>query len=184
MRKSLGGHAKFLECEASMNPVLPPRIYWLSLAVTMVLSGCQSQAAVMITEEERAAISKSVEATWADMMAAAEALNPDQIRASYVDRPVVAVNGLIIDDFDRDQFNGTRQWFRSLRRFDGSYDHVHLEVLDRRTAVATMNHHLKWTDTAGTPGEWNSAWTAVFRLIDGRWKIAYSHESTPQSPES
>ena len=167
-----------------MNPVLPRRIYWLSLAATMVLSGCQSQSAVMITEEERAAIARSVEATWADMMAAAKALNPDQIRASYVDRPVVAINGLIIDDFDRDQFSGTRQWFRSLRRFDGSYDHVHLEVLDRRTAVATMNHHLKWTDTAGTPGEWNSAWTAVFRLIDGRWKIAYSHESTPQSPES
>ena len=166
-----------------MNRVLSPRISWPSLVATMVLSGCQSQAAVTVTEKERAAIAKSVEATWADMMTAAKRLNPDQIRASYVDRPVVAVNGLIIEDFDRDQFDGTRQWFRSLRRFDGSYAHVHLEVLDRRTAVATMNHHLTWTDTAGTPGEWNSAWTAVFRLIDGRWKIAYSHESTPR-PES
>ena len=167
-----------------MNPVPPLRIHWLSLVATMALSSCQSQAAVMITEEERAAIARSVEATWADMMAAAEALNPDPIRASYVDRPVVAANGRIIGEFDRDQFDGTRRWLRSLRRFDGSYDHVHLEVLDRRTAVATMNHHLKWIDTTGTAGEWNSAWTAVFRLIDGRWKIAYSHESISQSPES
>jgi len=113
-------------------------------------------------------------------MAGGRALNPDRIRAGYVDRPIVAINGLIIDDFDRDQLQETRRWLRSLRQFEASYDHVHLEVLGPGTAVATMNHHLTWTDTTGTSGEWNSAWTAVFRLTDGRWKIAYSHESTAQ----
>jgi ketosteroid isomerase-like protein len=135
---------------------------------------------MMVTEARRAAIASAVEASWAEMMAGARALNPDRIRAGYVDRPIVAINGRIIDDFDRDQFQETSRWLRSLRQFEASYDHVHLEVLGPATAVATMNHHLKWTDSSGTSGDWNSAWTAVFRLIDGRWKIAYSHESTAQ----
>lgn len=45
-----------------------------------------------------------------------------------------------------------------------------------------MNHHLRWTDTTGIAGEWNSAWTAVFRLVQGRWKIVYSHESVLPAP--
>jgi ketosteroid isomerase-like protein len=149
----------------------------------MALTGCPSRAAVTVTEAERAAIASAVEATWANMMAGGRALDPDRIRAGYIDRPVVVINGRIIDDFDRDQFDETRRWRRSLRQFDASYDHVHLEVLSPGATVATMNHHLTWTDSTGTSGQWNSAWTAVFRLVDGRWKIAYSHESTPQPAE-
>jgi len=152
----------------------------LAVATVAVLTGCQSRAAVPMTEADRAAIASAVEATWADMMAGGQALDPDRIRSGYVDRPVVAINGHIIDDFDRDQFDETRRWLRSLRHFEGSYDHVHLEVLSPGTVVTTMNHHLTWADSTGTSGEWNSAWTAVFRLVGGRWKIAYSHESTPQ----
>jgi len=35
-----------------------------------------------------------------------------------------------------------------------------------------MMHHVKWTDSAGAPGNWHSAWAAVFRQVGGRWKIA------------
>ena len=140
-------------------------------------------AATEVTEAERAAIASAVERAWADMMAGARALDPARIRAGYVDRPIVVINGLIIDDFDRSQFEETRRWIGSLRQFEGSYDHVHLEVLSPASAVATMNHHLKWTDTTGIAGEWNSAWTAVFRRIEGRWKIVHSHESVqPATP--
>jgi ketosteroid isomerase-like protein len=165
-----------------MNAPLPPPLRALALATTLALTGCHPREAT-VTEADRADIAAAVEATWADMMTGARALDPDRIRAGYADRPIVAINGRIIENFDRDQFEETRQWLRSLRRFDGSYDHVHLEVLSPATAVATMNHHLTWTDAAGTSGEWNSAWTAVFRLINGRWKIAYSHESTPRPEE-
>lgn len=151
----------------------------LALATTLALAGCHPRE-VTVTETDRAAIATAVEATWADMMAGGRALDPDRIRAGYVDRPIVAINGRIIEDFDRNQFDETRRWLRSLRQFNASYDHVHLEVLSPATAVATMNHHLTWIDSTGTSGEWNSAWTAVFRLLDGRWKIAYSHESTPR----
>ena len=113
-------------------------------------------------------------------MAGARGLDPERIRAGYVERPVVAVNGRIVEDYDRDQFPEIRRWLRSLRRFEASYDDVHVQVLSQNAAVATMMHHLRWTDSAGTAGEWNSAWTAVFRQESGRWKIAYSHESTAQ----
>jgi hypothetical protein len=111
------------------------------------------------------------------MMAGASALDADRIRAGYAARPVVAINGMVIEDFDRDQFVETRRWLGTLRHFEARYDNVHLEVLGPTSAVATMNHHLKWTDTIGLTGEWNSAWTAVFRHIGDRWQIVQSHES-------
>jgi hypothetical protein len=126
---------------------------------------------------ERKAIARAVEQTWADMMLGAKALDADRIRAGYAPSPVVAINGRIIEDFDRDQFPVTRQWLRSLRQLDAHYSNVHVHVLSPTAAVATMNHHLSWTDTAGVAGEWRSAWTAVFQQIEGRWRIVYSHES-------
>jgi ketosteroid isomerase-like protein len=133
-------------------------------------------AAEPITDDQRATIVGSLEQTWANMMAAARALDPAGVRAGYEDRPTVAINGLIVEDFNR-RFEETERWLGSLRQLDASYDNVHLEVLGPTAAVATMNHHLRWIDTSGTTGEWNSAWTAVFRQSDGRWKIVYSHES-------
>ena len=130
-----------------------------------------------MTEAERAVVAGAVEQAWADMMAGAKALDPDRIRAGYVDRPTVAINGRVIEDFDRDQFAEVRRWFSSLSRFEADYDHVHLEVLSPSAAVATMHHHLRWRDTAGAVGEWNSAWTAVFQRLGGQWKIVYAHES-------
>ena len=113
-------------------------------------------------------------------MAGARALDPERIRAGYAERPVVAINGRIVEDFDRDPFNETRQWVPSLRHFDASYDHVHVQVLSRDAAVATMMHHLKWIESSGAQGEWNSAWTAVFREEHGRWRVGYAHESTAE----
>lgn len=132
-----------------------------------------------MTEAERAVVARAVERAWAAMMAGARALEPERIRAGYVDQPSVAINGRIIGDFDRDQFDEVRRWFRSLTRFEAEYDHVRLEVLGPHAAVATMYHHLRWWDTAGAVGEWNSAWTAVFHQTGGQWKIIHSHESVP-----
>ncbi len=128
-------------------------------------------------EPERKAIARAVEATWADMMLGAKDLDADRIRTGYAAKPVVAINGRIIEDFDRDQFTVTRGWLKSLRQFDARYSNVHVHLLSPTAAVATMNHHLSWTDTAGIAGEWHSAWTAVFEQVDGRWRIVYSHES-------
>jgi hypothetical protein len=132
-----------------------------------------------MSEVDRATIAHAVEHAWADMLAAATALDADRIRAGYAAHPIVAINGVIIEDFDRDQFAATRGWLNSLRLFEADYDNVHLDVLGPASAVATMNHHLRWTDAAGLKGEWNSAWTAVFRCINGRWQVVYSHESVP-----
>jgi hypothetical protein len=136
-------------------------------------------AAEEMTDSEREVIAHAVEQAVAEMMAGARALDPERIRAGYVDSPIVVINGRIIDNFDRDQFDETRRWLRSLRQFDASYDHAHFKVLNRTAAVATMYHSLKWTDATGAAGAWNSAWTAVFQRIEGHWKIVYSHESSP-----
>jgi uncharacterized protein (TIGR02246 family) len=152
----------------------------LALTLAMTLDACQSGSTRVITEIDSTEVANAIEAVWRNMIAGAQTLNPDRIRASYVEQPVVVINGRIIDDFDRDQFVATRRWLRSLRQFEGTYDRVRLQVLSADAAVATMNHHLRWTDTLGTSGQWNSAWTAVFRQVDGRWKITYSHESTDQ----
>lgn len=163
-----------------MNPSVLARLCILTLAGATMSGACHSRPAEIVTAADSTAITSAIEASWRDMMAGARSLDPERIRAGYAERPVVAINGRIVEDFDRDQFNDTRQWLRSLRQFDASYDRVHVQVLSPNAAVATMLHHLQWTDSAGTPGEWNSAWTAVFRQEKGDWKIVYAHESTAE----
>jgi ketosteroid isomerase-like protein len=158
----------------------------LALGILIGLAGCGSQrsaeeatvtAAVSdLTEPQRAAIGHSVEQAWSEMMAGARALDPARIRARYSEKPIQVVNGVIVENFDS-QFERTRRWLGSLRQLDATYDNVHLEVLSPSAALATMNHHLSWTDTVGAKGEWHSAWTAVFRRNEGQWKVVYSHES-------
>lgn len=125
---------------------------------------------------QRKAIGQAVEQVWAEMIAGARALDPTRIRSAYIARPTAAINGVIIEDFDA-RFEETKHWLGSLRRLDAAYENVHLEVLAPDAVIATMNHHLTWTDTNSVDGEWHSAWTALFRRLDGEWKIAYSHES-------
>jgi hypothetical protein len=55
-----------------------------------------------MTEAERAVVAGAVEQAWVGMIAGARALDPNLIRAGYVDRPTVAINGRVIEDFDRD----------------------------------------------------------------------------------
>lgn len=57
-----------------------------------------------------------------------------------------------------------------------------MEVLAPDAVVVTRNDHVSWTGTNGMAGEWHSAWTGVFRRIDGEWMIVYTHESTPPEP--
>jgi len=149
----------------------------LAIATLFVSSACGWKPTLTATNADSEAIHHGIESTLQEMIAGAHALNPDRLRAKYVEQPVVAINGQIIEHYDRDQFPEIRRWLGSLRQFDATYDHVHVQVLSPSAAVATMMHHLKWTDTAGVPGEFNSAWTAVFREVNGQWKIAYSHES-------
>ena len=154
---------------------------WLPRCLVLGLLGCGA-GEPELTAAYRAAIADSVRQAWEAMMAGARALNSDRIRAGYVAKPIVAINGVIVDSFER-RSDSTQQWLGSLRSFDATYDNVHLEVLAPDAVVATMNHHLRWTDTTGAYGEWHSAWTAVFRRVEGGWKISYSHESvTPAEP--
>jgi hypothetical protein len=173
-----------------MNPSLLPPVRPLAVVTLIALAGCHTarpgpevaEADGTLADAQRAAIGGAVEQTWAEMMRGAQALEVGRIRAAYVDRPTVAINGTIIEDL-AEQWKSTARWLGSLRQLEASYDHVHLEVLSPTAAVATMNHHLRWTDTSGVMGEWNSAWTAVFRQVEGHWKIVYSHESiAPATP--
>lgn len=155
--------------------------HWLMLPLLAVVPLCAQSRTVTaavsdLTDAQRAAIGDSVEQAWSEIMAGARALDAGRIRAGYAQKPIVVVNGLIVEDYDR-HFEEVRRWLGSLKQLDATYDHVHREILTPVAAVATMNHHLRWTDTAGVKGEWHSAWTAVFRLIEGKWKIVYAHES-------
>ena len=145
--------------------------------IALCLLACKP-ASTELTDEQRAAIRDTVEQVWVGMMDAARALDADRIHAAYADNHVRAENGVIIEDFDSG-FAATRQWLPSLRTLEAAYKNVHFEVLGPDAVVTTMNHDLSWTDSGGTEGEWHSAWTGVFRRIDGEWKIIYSHESLP-----
>ncbi|NIM49755.1 MAG: DUF4440 domain-containing protein [Gemmatimonadales bacterium] len=146
-------------------------------AIAASVTACQPVSSEL-TDEQRAAIRDSLEQVMAGLVDAARALDADAIRARYAENPVVALNGVIFEDFDA-RFELTRQWLGSLRTLKGSYKNLHVEVLAPDAAVVTRNDDISWTDTTGVAGEFHSAWTGVFRRIDGQWKIVYSHESLP-----
>jgi ketosteroid isomerase-like protein len=146
-----------------------------AMAVALCTLACQPPS-TELTDEQRAAIRQEIEQVWAGLVTAAEALNPDPIRAAYAENPVVVLNGVIIEDFDA-RFELTRQFLGSLRILEGSYQNMHMEVLAPDVVVVTRNDDLAWTDTTGAEGEWHSAWTGVLRRIDSQWKIIYAHES-------
>ena len=144
-------------------------------AIATCAVACQP-ASTELTEGQRAAIRDTVQQVLAGMADPLRALDADRIRALYADEPVVALNGVILEDFDA-RFELTRQWLGSLRRVEGSHRNVHIEVLGPGAVVVTKNDDVTWTDTTGAEGEWHSAWTGVLRRIDGEWKIIYGHES-------
>lgn len=156
---------------------MPRRLSSFMVTMAVFLMACQS-ATIELSNEQRGAIRDSVEQVWEGMMTGARQLDAARIRAAYASKPIVALNGGIIDDFDA-RFELTTQWLESLRLLEAAYDNVHFEVLAPDVVVTTMNHHLNWTDTTGAQGEWHSAWTGVFRRIGREWKIVYSHESLP-----
>ena len=79
-----------------MHALVPSRMCSVVIAAVVALAGCRAFAPPAVTAAERAAIADAVEAAWADMMAGGRALDPDRIRAGYVERPVVAINGVIV----------------------------------------------------------------------------------------
>ncbi len=129
-----------------------------------------------LTDEQRAAIADTVEQVMARLANAGRARDADGIRAGYAEHVVAVVNGVLIEDIDA-HFELTRQLLSSLRAVEGSYENVHIEVVAPDVAVVTRNDDANWTDTTGVEGEFHSAWTGVFRRINGEWKITYSYES-------
>ncbi len=155
--------------------MLRPSIIMAAIAACAV--ACQP-ASTELTDGQRAAIKDTVEQLMAELADAGRARDFDRIRAAYSENPVSVTNGVIIEDFDA-RFELTRGFFESLRTLDGSSRNVHLEVLAPDAVVVTQNDDIFWADTTGTEGEVHTAWTGVFRRIDGEWKIIYSHESWP-----
>ena len=153
------------------------RLSIVMAAIATCAVACQP-ASTELTDGQRAAIKDTVEQVMVELADAGRALDFDRIRAGYSEGPISVTNGVIIEDFDA-RFELTRDFFESLRTLDGSYRNVHLEVLASDAVVVTRNDDILWTDTTGTEGEFHTAWTGVFRRIDGEWKIIYSHESWP-----
>ena len=146
-------------------------------AIAMCAVACQP-ASTELTEGQRAAIKDTVEQRMDEMANAGRALDADRIRAVYAESPVSVINGVITEDFDA-RFELTRQFLGSLRTLEGRIRNVHLEVLASDAVVVTRNDDISWTDTTGTEVVLHTAWTGVFRRIDGEWRVIYSHESWP-----
>ncbi len=149
-------------------------------AIATCAVACQP-ALTELTDGQRAAIKDTIEQRMAEMANAGRALDADRIRAVYAESPVSVINGVIIEDFNA-RFELTRQFLGSLLTLEGSIRNVHLDVLASDAVVVTRNDDISWTDTTGTEMVLHTAWTGVFRRIDGEWRVIYSHESWP-SPE-
>ena len=62
-----------------------------------------------------------------------------------------------------------------------NWDEVHVERLSSDAAVLTGHWSLPHIAPDGLEHTIEGAWTAVFRRIDGQWKIVHEHLSQPSA---
>jgi ketosteroid isomerase-like protein len=106
-----------------------------------------------------------------------------RMTALYADtgRVVSASRGRVIASADSIRHGITTFWQvgRNMRNPKWTWGEVYVDRLGRDAAVLTGT----WTIPHLTPSNQQhvlaGAWTAVFRRIDGRWKIVHEHLSEP-----
>jgi ketosteroid isomerase-like protein len=72
---------------------------------------------------------------------------------------------------------------RNMRNPIWTWGDVHVDRLGPDAAVLTATWSIPHTTPGDQPHVLGGAWTAVFRRIDGRWKIVHEHLSEPPTEQ-
>ena len=147
---------------------------------TTVLAACQP-ATTELTEDEKAAIADEVLAAFTEAEAAWETENadPEAVMSRFVNssESVWAGSGVLIHGYD-DQFEVSRSAYASRTKADWTSTDRHIGVLAPDVVYMMDVGKVVFTDTAGaTTPESDYAYTYIWVLMNGEWKILAAHGS-------
>lgn len=95
----------------------------------------------------------------------------------YASEARVASLGFLYPSFDSLSAD-VHSFYDTIERVNiASWDKMHVDVICDEAAVVTATFHWNSTDTSGAVLDLQGAWTAVFTLQEGDWKIRILHES-------
>ena len=150
------------------------------LPLMLVVVACQP-AAMELTDAEKAAIADDVNAITAEFFDVWRAADWERGMTYYYDSPemVWAWEGVI--DYGYAEVDAKyRPGFASVASQTFDITDSRTTVLSRDVVLFTATMLWSQTDTAGLTGpEMHIAWTGVWVLRDGAWKVQHAHTSQP-----
>jgi ketosteroid isomerase-like protein len=127
-----------------------------------------------LSPARRAAIAEAVKQTACDLLAERDA---DSILDYYAPSPTVVSNGFLYPSLES-LASELKAFYGSLREVSVAvWDGMRVDVVSDSAAVFTGRFSWSSTDTEGEPTNLRGIWTAVFVLVQNRWKIRVRHES-------
>jgi len=164
------------------------RSWWRPAAVVIAIAGCTGTGAAPRADRravERAAladtlrqlIERAYDFTQPDVVKRMTALYPD------TGRVISASGGEIIGTADSVRAGIAAFWQnvgRNMRQPTWRWGVVYVDRLSDDAAVLTATWSIPHIAPTNEPHVIRGAWTAVFRRIDGNWKIIQEHLSVPR----
>ena len=127
-----------------------------------------------LSPARRAAIAEAVKQTACDLLAERDA---DTILDYYATSPTVVSNGFLYPSFES-LATELKAFYGSLREVSvAAWDEMRVDVVSDSAAVFTGRFSWSSTDTEGETTNLRGIWTALFVLVQNRWKIRVRHES-------
>ena len=159
------------------------------LVAAAALVSCRGSTGAVLTDAEKAALTDSVAARSAEWRTAVERVDAGAVLAFYLDGPETAV----VNAFDFLQKEATLAWvvaslpnvMRALRSQAITMTDQRFAVLGRDAVVETALGEWARTDTTAAMMSNHFAFTRVWVLRSGIWKILHSHlASIPMNPRA
>ena len=153
------------------------------LALTIVAAAACGPAATDLSEEQKAEVAAAVSAANTAYWDAWRAADWDRGMAFYIDSPdfIWAAGGVVY--YGLDELEAARPGFANVASQTFTFRQTEIIVMAADAASVTATGTWAQTDTTGVTGPTREfAWTAVWILRHGEWKIHLAHMSYPVRP--
>lgn len=164
------------------------KAWWWHTAVAIIVAGCTGTAAVRTADRREVERNTLADTLQQLIEQAYDFAQPDvvtRMTALYPDtgRVISASGGEIIGTADSVRAGIAAFWQnagRNMRQPKWQWGVVYVERLSDDAAVLTATWSIPHIAPTNEPHVIRGAWTAVFRRIDGDWKIIQEHLSVPR----
>ena len=122
---------------------------------------------------------KAVLAAMAKIEQAAESLQASSLSDLVLPQATVIQNGNLF--LSRDEFQqAIEAAYKNLEKQEINFRRQQVTMVSPTVALLTAEADGKSTLTGGTTVSGTSAWTVLFVLTDGQWKVLHAHTSVPR----